>query len=76
MHIKGRKLAEDSYGPASHPHKVSSILGHVERRVLTMAQQVRNERVPGLEVGGQSLAEILKQEMELARSKRGQKFSR
>ncbi|KAG8140638.1 hypothetical protein E2320_003346 [Naja naja] len=76
LHIKGRRLTEDLYGLTSRSHKVSSILGQVERRVLTMAQQVTNERVPGLEVGGQSLAEILKQDRELARSKKGENFSR
>ncbi|XP_026567709.1 uncharacterized protein LOC113443587 isoform X2 [Pseudonaja textilis] len=76
LHIKGRRLTEDLYGLTSRSHKVSSILGQVERRMLTIAQQVTNERVPGLEVGGQSLAEILKQDMELARSKKGEKFSR
>ncbi|XP_026538029.1 uncharacterized protein LOC113421704 isoform X2 [Notechis scutatus] len=76
LHIKGRRLTEDLYGLTSRSHKVSSILGQVERRVLTIAQQVTNERVSGLEVGGQSLAEILKQDMELARSKKGEKFSR
>ncbi|XP_032093396.1 titin homolog [Thamnophis elegans] len=76
LHVKGRKLTEDSYGPASRSDKVSSILGQVERRVLTMAQQVTNEKIPGLEVGGKSLAELLKQDMELARSKKGEKISR
>uniref|UniRef100_A0A2D4HTH9 Uncharacterized protein n=1 Tax=Micrurus lemniscatus lemniscatus TaxID=129467 RepID=A0A2D4HTH9_MICLE len=75
LHIKGRRLTEDLYGLTSRSYKVSSILGQVERRMLTMAQQVTNERVPGLEVGGQSLADILKQDMELARSKKGEKIS-
>ncbi|XP_063157463.1 uncharacterized protein LOC134495752 [Candoia aspera] len=67
LHIRGMKLAEDSCAFPSSTSKMSSILGHVERRMFKMAQHVASETITGLEVDGQRLTE------ELARSKKGER---